>query len=102
MPWPCVQEDVDRSLDCGAVRRPADALTLVPVLARPNGIMLTSICRPRRGPENLDKVPKTRENRRSRGKCEGQDILPSMLYSQVRLFALEGGGRFVILCRCDL
>jgi len=41
--------------------------------------VLTSIGRPRRGPQNLDKVSKTRENRRSHGKCEDQDILPSML-----------------------
>jgi len=52
-----------------------------PVRRSPHRIMLTSICRPRRGPENLDKSSKTRENRRSRGKCEDQDMLISLLNS---------------------
>ena len=58
---------------------PADVLTLLPGPSPPDRILLTSICRPRRGPQNLDKPSKTRENRRSRGKCEDQDMLTSIL-----------------------
>ena len=35
-------------------------------------------CRARRGPENLDKFSKARENRRSREKYENLDMLISM------------------------
>jgi len=38
----------------------------------------TSIYRPRRGPENLFEFSKTRENRRSLGKCKDQDMLTSI------------------------
>ena len=44
-------------------------------------MMLTGICRPQQGPENLDKFSKTRENRRSRAKWEDQDMLASILDS---------------------
>lgn len=47
----------------------------------------TSIYRPRQGPENLLEFSKTRENRRSRGKCEDQDPLTGIA-STVRLSVL--------------
>ena len=52
-----------------------------PVRHNPHRITVTSICRPWRGLENLDKFLKTPENRRNRGKCEDQNMLTSMIYS---------------------
>ena len=58
---------------------PAAALTSVPGPSLPSSDYADQYFRPRRSPENIDKVSKTRENRRSRGKCEDQDLLTSIL-----------------------
>ena len=42
--------------------------------------MLISVRRPQRGPENLDKFPKTKENRRRDGNCEDQGTVPAHSY----------------------
>jgi hypothetical protein len=57
----------------------ADALALAPGPSQPSSDSADQELSATAGPENLDKSSKTRENPRSRGKCEGQDILPSIL-----------------------
>jgi hypothetical protein len=47
--------------------------------SQPERTMLTISYRPLRGPENLDKCSKTRENRRHRGKGKDQDRLTGIL-----------------------
>jgi len=52
--------------------------------------MLTRMCRSRQGPENPDKFPKTRDNRRSRAKCEDQDTLIGMIDGWAGHFTIQG------------
>jgi len=48
------------------------------------------MCRSRQGPENPDKFPKTRDNRRSRAKCEDQDTLIGMIDGWAGHFTIQG------------
>lgn len=55
-------------------------------------ILLTRSCRPRWGLEFVDKFQKTRENRRSRGKCEDMQYL-----NENKLVTLLGFGAFFFI-----